>query len=322
MKVFVAGATGAIGKRLVPLLAENGFEVIAMTRSAAKARMLFDLGAEPIVADGLDRAAVRKAVTNTEPEVVVHQMTSLAGVSSFKRLDEALAGTNRLRTAGTDYLLEAAKAAGVRRVIAQTYGVGSYADGAPVRTEADQPTASPPPSMRLTIAAIRHVESIVPAAEATEGVVLRYGAFYGPGTSIAVDGDLVELVQKRKFPIVGSGAGIWSFVHVDDAAAATLAAIKRGGPGIYNIADDEPAPVAAWLPELANAVGAKPPRHVPEWVARILAGEYAVYASTRIRGLANDKAKRELAWLPAYRSWRDGFRRGLAAAPTTFASAA
>jgi nucleoside-diphosphate-sugar epimerase len=312
MKVFVAGASGAIGRRLVPQLAAGGYEVAAMTRSPEKARGLDELGAEPVVADGLDRASLMRAIVRAEPEVVIHEMTGLVGVTSLKKLDDELAATNRLRTEGTDYLLEAARAAGARRVIAQSYGLWSYGGGDEhLKTEEDPLDPNPPATKSRTLAAIRHVESAVSGADGIDGLVLRYGFFYGPGTGIADTGPLVDLVRNRKWPIVGDGAGVWSFVHIDDAAAATVAAIERGAPGVYNVADDEPARIAVWLPELAKVLGAKPPRHVPEWVGRVAAGESGVYLSTRIRGLANAKAKRELGWRLRYETWRDGFRRGL-----------
>ncbi len=322
MKVFIAGASGAIGSRLVPLLVAKGCEVVAMSRSSEKARRLYELGAEPVVADGLDRHAVVEAVMRAEPEVVIHQMTGLAGVNSLKRFDQELAATNRLRTDGTDHLLVAARVAGVRRVLAQSYGLWRYAGGGALKTEEDKLDPSPPATMHRTLEAIRHVESVVPGADGIEGLVLRYGFFYGPGTGIADGGSLAELVRQRKWPVVGEGSGVWSFVYVDDAAAATLAAIDHGAPGVYNVADDEPAAIAVWLPELANALGAKPPRHVPELVGRLGAGQSGVYLSTQIDGLSNAKAKQELGWRPGYGTWRDGFRHGLAATPIEPARAA
>jgi nucleoside-diphosphate-sugar epimerase len=321
MKVFIAGASGAIGRRLVPLLVAKGYEVTAMSRSPEKARGLSELGAEPIVADGLDRSAVLRAVARARPAVVVHQMTSLAGVKSVKRLDDELALTNRLRTEGTDYLLEAARAVGVGRVIAQSYGLWSGA-GCRRGTDWDDLEREVPATMHRSLAAIRHVESAVPDAKGIQGLVLRYGSFYGPGTGIAPDGALVELVRRRRWPIIGDGGGVWSFVHIDDAATATLAAIERGAPGVHNVSDDEPAPLRVWLPELAEALGAKPPRHVSEWVGRLAAGESGVFLATRIQGLSNAKTKRELGWRLRYPSWREGFRHGLALTPIETARAA
>ena len=312
MKVFVAGASGVVGKRLVPLLIARGYDVAAMTRSPDKTDALRAAGAEPVVADGLDRAAVMQAVMQTKPEVVIHQMTALTGVTDFKKFDEEFALTNRLRTEGTDHLLEAARAAGVQRIIAQSYGNWNYArTGASLKTDADPFDPNPPANQRKSLEAIRYVEDTVIGAAGMEGIALRYANFYGPGTGFAVDGDLVKLVRKRRLPIVGNGAGVWSFIHLDDAAAATIAAIEHGAPGVYNIVDDEPAPVAVWLPELASALGARPPWRVPVWLGRLAAGEVGVSVMTQIRGMSNAKAKRELGWQPGYQSWRDGFRTGL-----------
>ena len=311
MKTFIAGAGGALGRRLVPLLIAHGHEVVAMTHSPEKLRSLRELGAEPVVADGLDKAAVTQAVMRAESEVVIHQMTGLGGVTSLKHFDTAFALTNRLRTEGTDHLLSAARTTGARRFIAQSFGNWNYERrGGSVKTEADPLDPSPPAAMRRSLAAIRHLEAAV-ARGGIEGLALRYGNFYGPGTSIAADGLIVSQVRKRRLPIVGDGAGVWSFIHLDDAAVATLLALDHGQPGIYNIADDDPAAVARWLPELAQAVGAKPPRHVPAWMGRLAAGEPGVSMFTQIRGASNAKAKRELGWQPGYASWRDGFRHRL-----------
>jgi nucleoside-diphosphate-sugar epimerase len=321
MKVFIAGGSGVIGRRLVPLLVARGYEVAAMSRSHDKARELSELGAEPILADGLDRAAVLRAVARARPEVVIHQMTSLAGIKSLKKFDDELVLTNRLRTEGTDYLLEAARAVGARRLIAQSYGLWGATSGGG-GTKGAGLDSDVPATMRRTYDAIRHVESAVPQAEGIEGLVLRYGFFYGPSTGIAADGELVELIRKRRRPLIGNGAGVWSFVHIDDAATATLAAIERGAPGVHNVVDDEPAPLRVWLPELAEALQGKPPRHVSEWIGRLAAGEAVVYLATRIQGLSNAETKRELGWRLHYPSWREGFRRGLAEAPVETARAA
>ena len=316
MKVFVAGATGAVGKRLVPLLVASGYEVTAMTRSSEKADSLRAVGAEPVVADGLDRVALIGAVTRAEPEVVIHQMSGLTGAKSFKRFDDEFALTNRLRTEGTEYLLEAARSAGARRLIAQSYGNWNYErTGNRLKTEEDALDPNPPANQRKSLDAIRYIERVVLEADGLEGIALRYANFYGPGTGFSLDGDVVQLVRKRRLPIVGDGAGVWSFIHVDDVATATTAAIAHGQPGIYNVVDDEPAPVATWLPELARAVGAKPPRHVPVWLGRVATGEVGVSMMTQIRGTSNAKAKRDLGWTPHYRSWRDGFRSGLGDVP-------
>jgi len=311
MRVFVAGATGAIGARLVPQLVERGHEVIGSSRSAGKAGRLRALGAEPVVLDILDRDAVREAVLAARPDAIVHQATALAGLGDFKRFDRSFAQTNRLRTEGTDALLAAADEAGVRRVVAQSYGGWPYArEGGPVKTEEDPLDPTPVPAMSETLAAIRHLEQAVVGAG---GLALRYGGFYG-----SPEDAQLELVRKRRFPIVGDGGGVWSFVHLEDAAAATILALERGERGIYNVVDDEPAPVREWLPALAAAIGAKPPRRVPRGLARLLAGESGVVLMTEIRGASNAKAKRELGWTLRYPSWRQGFRAayGRAGAPS------
>lgn len=316
MKVFVAGATGAVGKPLLPMLLANGHAVVGMTRSPEKAQALRDTGVEPVIADGLDRGAIVDAMARTQPDVIVHQMTGLARMTSLKNFDDEFELTNRLRTTGTDYLLEAARASGARRFIAQSFGNWNYARvGGIVKTEDDPLDPNPPLAMRRTLAAIREVESKVLGASGLEGIVLRYGNLYGPGTSVAPGGAIVETIRKRQFPVVGNGAGVWSFAHVVDVASATLAAIERGVPGVYNVCDDEPAAVAAWLPELARAVGAKPPWHVPVWLGRLFVGEPGVSMMTQIRGASNAKAKRELRWQPRYASWRAGFQSGLEAEP-------
>jgi 2-alkyl-3-oxoalkanoate reductase len=312
MRMFVAGATGALGRRLVPLLVAGGHQVTAMTRRVGKTMELYAAGAEPVVADALDRDAVLAAVTAARPEAVVHQLTDLAGVTSFRRFDQGFAATNRLRTEGTDHLLEAARTAGATRFVAQSFAGWPFARvGGPVKTEDDPLDPDPPAELRRTLDAIRYLESAVLEAEGLEGVVLRYGGFYGPGTSAGEGGYMLDDLRRRRFPVIGAGTGVWSFVHVDDAATATLAALERGAPGIYQIVDDDPAPVSAWLPALAAAAGARPPRRVPAWLARLLAGEHAVVLMTEGRGASNAKAKRELGWRPAHPSWRQGFRTGL-----------
>ena len=316
MKVFVAGATGAIGKRLVPLLVASGYDVVAMTRSPEKVDSLRSAGADPVVADGLDRAAVMKALMYSDPEVVIHEMTGLTGVTSLRNFDKEFALTNRLRTEGTDHLLEGARAAGARRFIAQSYGNWYYARTGSGPKSEDEPLAPDPPAkQRRSVAAIRRLETAVLGADDIEGLALRYGALYGPGTAFAADGEIAAMLRKRLFPIVGDGRGVSSFIHVDDAAAATAAAIECGAPGVYNIADDEPAPVADWLPELARALGAKPPRRVPAWLGRLAAGEVGVSTMTLTRGASNAKAKRELGWRPRYPTYREGFRTGLGDLP-------
>ena len=312
MRIFVAGATGALGRRLVPRLVAGGHQVTGMTRSPGKAGWLRAAGAEPVVADALDRDGVLRVVAAARPEVVVHQLTDLAAMTNFRRFDAGFAATNRLRTEGTDHLLAAARAAGARRLVAQSFAGWPFARvGGPVKTEDDPLDPDPPAELRRTLDAIRHLEAAVAQAEGIEGLVLRYGGFYGPGTSAGEGGYVLEDLRRRRFPIVGAGTGVWSFVHIDDAAAATVAAVERGAPGIYQIVDDDPAPVAEWLPVLAEAAGARPPRRVPVWAARLLAGEHGVVLMTEVRGASNAKAKRELGWRPTWPSWRQGFRTGL-----------
>jgi nucleoside-diphosphate-sugar epimerase len=314
MKVFVAGAGGALGRQLLPRLAEDGHEVVGMVRSEAKAPLVGELGARPVIADALDPDAVAAAVAEAEPEVIVHQLTALSGKLDLRHFEREFALTNRLRSEGTDHLLAAARAVGTRRFVAQSFAGWPYARvGGPVKSEEDPLDPDPPAAFRTTLAAIEHLEAAVTGAEGIEGLALRYGGFYGPGTSLSLHplGEHVEAIRKRQFPVVGSGAGVWSFLQIEDAAAATALAVEGGAPGVYNVVDDEPAPVAEWLPELAAALGAKPPRHVPRWLGRLLAGEAAAVMMTEVRGAANEKAKRELGWEPHYASWRRGFREGL-----------
>jgi 2-alkyl-3-oxoalkanoate reductase len=312
MKIFVAGATGVIGRRLVPQLVRCGHEVAGTTRTPAKLERLRALGAEPVLLDALDEAAVKEAVAAAAPEVVVHQLTAIPDAVNPRRLDRDFAETNRLRTEGTDYLLEAARAAGARRFVAQSFAAWAYArTGGPIKIEDDPIETDPPASVRETLAGILHVERAVAGASDLEGIALRYGGFYGPGTSIAEGASMLDMIRRRLLPIVGSGGGIWSFIHVDDAASATVAAIERGAPGIYNIADDEPAAVAQWLPALAETLGGPRPRRVPAWLARPLIGEAGIAMMNDVRGASNEKAKRELDWKPVFASWREGFRRGL-----------
>jgi nucleoside-diphosphate-sugar epimerase len=309
MKIFVAGATGNVGFRLIPLLVDREHQVVGTTRTAAKADRLTRVGAEPMIVDGLDRDGLTAAVAKAEPDVVVHQMTALSGSFDMRRIDQFFAMTNRLRTEGTDILLAAARSAGVRKFVAQSFAGWPYARvGGPVKTEEDPLDPSPPERLRDTLDAIRHLESAVLSAGDIDGVVLRYGGFYGPQSSISPDGEIVAMVRKRRFPIVGDGAGVWSFVHLDDVATATAAAIERRARGIYNIVDDEPARVADWLPVLAAAAGAKPPRHVAVWLGRLAVGPQGVAMMTEIRGASNAKAKRELGWQLIHPSWREGFR--------------
>jgi nucleoside-diphosphate-sugar epimerase len=307
MRVFVAGATGAIGKQLVPRLAAAGHEVHGMTRSRSKRAMLHELGAVPVVADALDPDQVADAVAHAKPDVIVHQLTAIGAVD-VRHFERSFAQTSRLRTEGTDYLLSAGQAVGVRRFVAQSNGAFAYArTGGAVKSEEDPLDPSPAREMRGTVAALRHLEEAVLGAEWTEGIVLRYGAFYGPGTSMAPSEAQFELIRQGKFPLIGDGGGVWSFIHVADAAEATVAAIEHGRRGVYNVVDDDPAPVAAWLPALAQTLGAKKPMHVPRLVGRLFAGAPVVVMMTELRGASNAKAKRELRWRPAHPSWRQGF---------------
>lgn len=308
MKIFVAGAGGAIGKRLVPLLASRGHQVTAATRTAAKGDVLRGMGAEPVILDGLYRDAVMRAVSRAHPDVIVHEMTALASMRNLKHFDAEFALTNRLRTEGTEYLVAAAQAAGTRRLVVQSYtGWPNAREGSRIKSEGDALDCDPPKAMTQSLAAIRKLEDLALQARGISGTALRYGSLYGPGTSISPRGEIVRLIRKRQFPIVGDGAGVWSFLHIDDAAEATRIAIETNLPGIYNIVDDEPAEVSVWLPELARAVGANSPRRIPAWLARWMLGESGVSMMTRIRGSSNAKAKRVLGWHPHYATWREGF---------------
>jgi 2-alkyl-3-oxoalkanoate reductase len=306
MRVVVAGATGALGRHLVPGLVAAGHQVTATTRTPAKVAQVREAGAEPVVVDGLDREAVIAAVTAAAPEVIVHQMTALADVRTrnIRNPDKMGAATIELRTRGTDNLLAAAAEVGTRRVIAQSVAGFYEPCGGPVKTEED-PLASRPPgrSSARALAAIKHVEEAVPLV-APEGIVLRYGGFYGPGATEM----LLNAVRKRQLLVIGGGTGIWSFIEITDAAAATLAAVDRGAPGVYNVVDSDPAPVAEWLPYLARVAGAKPPLRLPAWLGRLLAGGFVVAQMTSARGSSNEKARKELGWEPRYGSWREGFR--------------
>src|SRR3954451_24395435 len=319
MKVFVAGATGVVGRELVAQLVGRRHEVVGMSRSASKQDLVRSLGARPVVADALDPDAVAQAVASAEPEVIVHELTALSGKLSVRdarhpdRSPMAVM-TNRLRTEGTDHLVAAGRAVGARRFVAQSFGAFRYArTGGPVLTEADPLDPDPPAPLRPVVAGLLYLERAVTTIEWGEGLALRYGGFYGPGTAISLAPDAVMAapVRKRRLPIVGDGGGVFSHVHVEDAAAATAIAVERGRPGVYNVVDDQPAPVREWLPVLASALDAKPPRRVPRWLARLLAGEAATVMMTEVRGASNAKAKRELGWQLRYPSWRQGFAQGL-----------
>jgi nucleoside-diphosphate-sugar epimerase len=318
MRVLLAGATGAIGHSLTPALVAAGHSVHGTTRSTTHAAALERAGATPVVMDGLDRDSVLRAVEDAKPDVIIHQLTALKGGLNPKHFDRDFAVTNRLRTEATRYLLEAARLNGVSRFIAQSYtGWTNERTGASGPDDlADESTPLDPHpgrEARESLEAIRWLESTVPAMPDLDGIVLRYGGFYGPGTGIARgdESEMVELITKRRLPIVGSGAGLWSFIHAVDAASATVAAVERGEPGLFNIVDDEPVAVADWLPALARELGAKPPRHLPAWLARPLIGEHGVNTMTNARGSSNAKAKRELGWVLQYPTWRVGFTEGL-----------
>jgi 2-alkyl-3-oxoalkanoate reductase len=314
MRVFVAGASGALGSQLVPQLVAAGHEVVGMTRTASKQEGLRALGARPAVADALDPDAVARAVAVAEPEVIVHQLTALSGPLDMRHVDRFFAATNHLRTEGTNHLLAAGRAVGVRRFVAQSYAGWPFArSGGPVKREDDPLDPDPPEALRSSLEAIRHVERAVTGVRWAEGLVLRYGGFYGPGTSVSLDPEaaMAKPVRRRQFPLIGNGAGVWSFVHIEDAASATVAAVERGPGGIYHVVDDEPAPVREWLPALAAALGAKPPLRLPRWLGRLLAGEAATVMMTEVRGADNAKAKRELGWQLRYPSWRLGVAKGL-----------
>ncbi len=308
MRIFVAGATGAVGRPLVSALITAGHSVVGLTRTAAKAETIKRMGAEPVVADGLDGGAIHEAVAAARPDVIIHEMTDLSGATDLRHFDRTFAGSNRLRTTGTDHLLAAAREAGVKRFIAQSYCGWPYArSGAVVKTEADELDPDPPEEFRPTLEAIRYLERAVTTSPQPEGIVLRYGAFYGPDTGM-LDRAMIAQIRHRRVPLIGDGGGWWSFVHVDDAAAATVRAVERGRPGnIYNIVDDEPAEVGEWLPALAQMSGAKPPFHLPAWIARLVAGEHMVSMMTQVRAGSNIKAKRDLDWEPLHPSWREGF---------------
>ena len=309
MRVFLAGATGAIGRRLVPLLLAQGHHVTGMVRSSERVDALQALGAEPAIADALDATAVRTAVQEARPEAVIHQLTSLPRRINPRKIERDFGLNDRLRSEGTRHLVEAAQAAGVTRIVAQSIAF-AYAPGPPgtVHTEQDPLFLQAPKAFARSARAVHELETEVIGAG---GLVLRYGYFYGPGTSISRQGSIGEDIARRRLPLVGSAQGVWSFVHIDDAAEATLAAISRGGPGAYNVLDDDPAPVSQWLPALADSLGAPRPVRVPAFIARLAAGSYGVMTMTQAQGASNELAKRELGWQPRHRSWREGFRSGL-----------
>src|SRR5215469_1754150 len=312
MRLFVAGATGAVGSRLLPLLISAGHSVVGLTRTAGKEDSIRRLGAEPAVADALNRAAIVEAVARAKPDVIVHELTSLDAANDLRRFERSFAVTNRLRTEGLRNLLAGARQAGTRRIVVQSFCGWPYARiGGPVKSEDDPLDAEPPRELRRTLEAIRYLENTVTTSSGIDGIVLRYGAFYGFGTGL-FDGPLINRLRRRRVPLIGDADGWWSFLHIDDAAAATAVAVERGAPGTYNITDDNPAPVREWLPALASILGAKPPRRIPKWLTRIAAGAHIVAMMTEARAGSNAKAKRELAWQPAHPSWRQGFVEVLA----------
>jgi nucleoside-diphosphate-sugar epimerase len=306
MRIFVAGATGAVGRRLVPRLVDSGHSVVGLTRTPAKTGLLRELGAEPVVADALDGTVIRAAVVAARPDVIVHQLTDLKGASDLRKFDHVFASSNRLRTTGTDHLLAAARECGVERMVAQSFCGWPYARvGGHVKAEGDPLDQDPPQALRGTLDAIRHLERAVTTTPGIAGVALRYGGFYGPGTGV-FDPSMIDRIRKRHMPVIGGGTAWWSFLHIDDAAEATALAVTRGA-GIYNIVDDDPAPVHDWLDEIAAMLRAKPPFRVPAWFGRLAAGQHIVVMMTESRAGSNAKAKRELGWSPRYPSWRRGF---------------
>jgi 2-alkyl-3-oxoalkanoate reductase len=308
MRIFLAGATGVVGRQLVPALRQAGHEVVGTTRSIAKAAELAAAGAEPVVLDALDRDAVHDAVGAARPDVVIHQLTAITR-TDFKDLDKAFTQTNRLRTEGLDHLLDAARAAGAKRFVAQSFtGWPNARTGGPVKTEDDPLDTQPARNSERTLAAIRHLEAATTRADGMDGIVVRFGLLYGSGTALEPGGEMLEMIKKRKLPVVGGGAGVFSFTHVQDAAGGTVAAVERGRTGIYNIVDDEPAPVATWLPYLADLLRTKPPQKLPGWLVKPMLGELGVNIMTVGRGSSNAKAKRELGWTLTYPTWREGFR--------------
>jgi len=308
VRVFLAGATGVIGRRLLPRLLEAGHDVTAMTRRAERGAALRDAGVAPAVCDVFDAEELRAAVERARPEVVVHELTDLPPALDPRKMEEQAAGNDRIRTEGTRNLVAAAVAAGAQRLVAQSIAFAYAPMGEGLKREDDPLWDDAPWPWSRSVAALRELDGAVTGTEGIDGLVLRYGFFYGPGTAYAPGGFFDREVRRRRFPVVGKGSGVFSFVHVDDAADATVAAVARGAPGIYNVVDDEPAPLREWLPVYADALGAKRPRRVPRFLARLVAGEYTVALATELRGASNERAKAELGWAPRYSSWRQGFR--------------
>jgi nucleoside-diphosphate-sugar epimerase len=310
MRVFVAGATGVIGRVLVPMLRDAAHEVVGMTRSEERAAELREQGAEAAVCDAFDSDGVSRAVAAARPDVVVNQLTDIPKAIEPRKMGDQFEMNDRLRTEGTRNLMRAAEGAGARRLVSQSIAF-AYAPADALRSEDDPLFDDAPPPWGRSVAAVAALERATLGSASVQGVVLRYGYFYGPGTVYAGDGSTAAMVRKRGFPVVGRGTAVYSFIHIDDAAAATVAALDRGTPGIYNVVDDEPAPVREWLPEYASALEARPPRRAPRLVARIVGGRLAVYMMTGLQGATNEKAKRELGWEPRWKSWRQGFREAL-----------
>jgi nucleoside-diphosphate-sugar epimerase len=315
-KVFLAGASGSVGKRMIPRLVQHGYEVTAMVRSADKAATVHALGARSVVADALNRDQVIRAVVQTRPDVVIHQLTALSSLKNFKKFDDEFALTNRLRTESVDYLLAGAQEAGSSHFLAQSYAGWTYGRTGGLKTEESPFDVEPLTNQRKSLEAIRYLEDATVNAKGITGIAFRYANFYGPGTGFDErTGNIVEMLRKRQMPVVGNGAGIWSFIHVDDVASAAIAGIERGRAGVYNIVDDEPIAAGVWIPELARILGAKAPMHVPAWVGKLFIGEVGLSMMTQICGMSNEKAKRELGWQPQYKSVRDGFRHGIGDIP-------
>jgi len=308
MRVFLAGGTGVIGRRLLPRLLEAGHDVTAMTRREDRAAALREAGAVPAVADVFDAEGLRAAVERAAPEVVVHELTDLPPTLDTRKIEEQMAGNDRIRTEGTRNLVAAARGAGARRIVAQSIAFAYAPTGDGLKREEDPLWDDAPWPWKRSIDALHELEDAVTKTQGIEGVVLRYGFFYGPGSAYGPGGSLEHEVRRRRFPVVGRGSGVFSFVHVDDAADATVATVERGAPGIYNIVDDEPAAMREWVPVYADAIGAKRPYRIPRFVARLFAGPYAVMLATEVRGASNERAKAELGWQPRFGSWREGFR--------------
>jgi 2-alkyl-3-oxoalkanoate reductase len=310
VRVFVAGATGAVGRPLVPKLVAAGHEVTGMTRSESKAEDVRRAGARAVVADVFDVDALGAAMEEARPEVIVHELTALPDRIDFRKAD-TYAATNRVRTEGTRNLIDAARTAGARRIVCQSIAFAYRMDGEGLKTENDPLLSEAAGAFGSGVRALREMEAMVLGADGLDGLVLRYGFFYGPGTYYAADGTSTDDVRRRRMPIVGKGSGVFSFIHVDDAADATVAAVERGAPGVYNVTDDEPAPMREWVPVFAEAADAKPPRRVPVWLARFVAGKDVSNFAVELRGASNEKAKRELGWEPAHPTWRSGFGESL-----------